>query len=279
MEGQVLKITPVLKSGYALTSYHDKYITVTGNMTIDIKTKVVTKGKLKAPVLMSGSAGMVDSSYIVWGKFENPNNVSVTAKADFYYIDESMPHMDSPHAAAQRTMTLVAGDYNTFSAEGPSFIKWKGKHLIAIKFSAVGYEDSDYSFWSDYSSLVNSTAYTTGQIPELILNEGQQNSHGVSLEDYAEYEVEDDGEYTIYIEAFGRLPFRWPITMLSPKGAEILNFKYLSGSYGYVYKTLTDVPTDNLKIQLTCYDPLGLFKSTSVQITSTNLTELETSDS
>jgi hypothetical protein len=288
MEGQLLQITPVPKSGYTVTSYHGKPITITGDITIKVTTKASTKGKLIAPVLLRGSEGRVDGSYRFAGTFENQNSVSVNAVANLYYIDSTklLPAQTRDHATySGQTFTNISpksagtGYTCTPMGEGPAFDDYAGKHLIAIKFTADGYEDSDWRYWSDFSPLVNSTAYTTGQIPELIINEGEVNSHGASLEGYAEYEDDDgDGDYTVYCSIWGRHPLNWPVLLQYPGGLKEVSATRSTSYYRRVDIRLEDMPPDNLSIKVTCYDPLGLFKSASAQITEQNLTEAEASE-
>lgn len=285
IDKQAIFVTPVPKTGYVVTSYHDTAITVTGDMTITITTKAATKGKLSKPVLTGGSSGRVDGNYRCYGNFENRNSITVSAVANVFYIDGT-PKQDSDHALQSgQTYSNIYPKSNgtgytvTAMAEGRGMESFKGKHLIAIKFTADGYEDSDWAFWSDYSQLVNSSAYTTGQIPVPILNENQQQTDGDSLEGYAEYaDPDNDGDYDIFCWVFADHPLDWPAIILSPKGTENIDFERTTSYSRRAYIGLSDVPPDNLMIKLTCYDPLGLFKSSSVQITQENLTKLESSE-
>ena len=288
MEGQLLQIVPVPKSGYVVTSYHDKAITITGDITIKVTTKAATKGKLTAPVLLRGSEGRVDGSYRFGGTFENQNSISVNAVANLYYIDSTtlLPTQTRAHAEdSGQTYTNISpksrGTGYTCSpmGEGPAFDDYAGKHLIAIKFTADGYEDSDWRYWSDFSPLVNSTAYTTGKIPELIFNKGESTSTGDSLEGYIEYSTETDREYTLYLDVDMRHPLNWPLVIQTPKGITQLGYTRTSSASRWVQQKFTDIPPDNLRIKLTCYDPSGIFGTTTAFITESNLTELEDSSS
>ncbi len=252
-EGQLLLITPVAKSGYVVTSHHDKFITVTGDITINVTTKTATKGKLNPPVLIRGGSGMVDGDYKAYGTFQNTNSVSVTATTRPYYIENRQLYQTRD--MWDRTDTFTAGSTQAVEVGGQGFYPYKGMHLLAVKFSADGYEDSEWRFWSDYTSLVNSTAYTTGQIPLAL------------YEECAYYEDGDkDGDYDIFIDLEPTShPLKWPMTVFSPLGATEYN---MASDI-----TLYDVPPDNLKIKVMCYDPKGLFKSANISVTNSDLSE------
>lgn len=254
MEGQVLLITPVPKSGYAVTSYHGKPITITGDMTITITTKAATKGKLSAPVLQSGFSGKVDSVFKAYGRFKNPNNVSVTATIRPYAVEDkalSQPTRDF----GDKTATLTAGETSVLGVEGRPFDSYVNKTVIAVKFSASGYEDSDWRVWSDYTNLVNSTAYNTGQI-QLALEE-----NCVYYED-----GDNDNDYDLEINLITTdHALEWPMVITSPLGIK----KYWRATDTELY----DVPPDNLKLTIYCYDPTGIFKPATITVTQSDLSE------